>query len=40
MSSLYLVKGLAFKVRNCTLESISKKSHVTTFMTLSIDAIY
>ena len=29
MSSLYLVKELAFKVRNCTLESISRKSHVT-----------
>ena len=40
MSSLYLVERLAFIVRNSTLESISRKSHVTTFMMLSIDAIY
>ena len=40
MSFLYLVERLAFKVRNCTPESISRKSQVTTFMTLSIDAIY
>ena len=39
MLSLYLVEELAFKVRNCTLDSISRKSHVTTFMTLSVDAI-
>ena len=40
MSSLYLVERLAFLARSCTLESISRKSHLTTFMTLPIDAIY
>ena len=40
MLSLYLVERLAFIVRSCTLESIFRKSHVTTFMALSIDAIY
>ena len=40
MSTLQLVERLAFLVRNCSPESISRKSHVTTFITLSIDAIY
>ena len=31
---------LAFLVRSCTPESISRKNHVTRFMTLSIDVIY
>ena len=35
-----LVERLAFLVRCCTSESISKKSHVITLMMLSIDAIY
>ena len=40
MSFWYLVERLTFIVRSCTLESISRKRHVTTFMSLSIDAIY
>ena len=35
-----LVERLAFLVRCCTSESISKKSHLITLMMLFIDAIY
>lgn len=38
--SIILVWKLVFEARNCRLESICRKSHVITIMTLSIDPIY
>ena len=40
MLTLQLMERLAFLVRCCTSESVSKKSHVITHIMLSINAIY